>query len=86
MLERILLKLTSTKFWSYVSVLVVAALALCNAGDDTVTKVSALIIAFGNCVCYTFANVWQKSQYNDSTEIVESITVDGEEEEDGEED
>lgn len=48
-------KLSSRKFWAMIAVIVTSILTLVNVGDDTVTKVAAVVTAFGAAIAYIFA-------------------------------
>lgn len=48
-------KLSSRKFWAMIAAIVTSVLTLVNVGDDTVTKVAAVVTAFGAAIAYIFA-------------------------------
>lgn len=48
-------KLSSRKFWAMIAAIVTSILTLVNVGDDTVTKVAAVVTAFGAAIAYIFA-------------------------------
>ena len=66
MLERIAVKVTSSKFWAFVSTFVVGTCVLFHVDVDTYTQIGALILIFGDLVVYTFANVEQKKNELDA--------------------
>lgn len=67
--EVLIRKISSRKFWSLVAGLVVAILVLMNAGDDTITKVSALVTALGSIVGYMFAEAYVDGKRESSNVI-----------------
>lgn len=65
-------KLSSRKFWAMIAVIVTSILTLVNVGDDTVTKVAAVVTAFGAAIAYIFAEASvDKSRTNNTEEILD---------------
>lgn len=60
MLERIAVKVTSSKFWAFVSTFVVGTCVLFHVDSDTYTQIGALILILGDMIAYTFGNIAQK--------------------------
>ena len=75
MKKRILQKVTSTKFWSYVSVFVLSVCAFFHFDEQTETQIGALIIALGNVIVYTFGNITQKHITNKHEQKMNEIEV-----------
>lgn len=67
MKKRILLRITSTKFWAFLAVFVVAVYMLFQPGVDTKVQIAAVITALGDVVCYTCGNIASKA-YNPENE------------------
>lgn len=61
MKNRIMVKLTSSKFWAYLSVFVISVLILFGVDSSTNERVAAMIVALGNCIVYTCGNISQKN-------------------------
>lgn len=66
--KRILLTLTSGKFWAFLAVFVVSVYALFMPGGDTSVKITAAITALGDVVAYTIGNVMSKKYRPDDKE------------------
>jgi len=58
--ERILLTLTSGKFWAFLAVFVVSVYALFMPGGEVPVKITAAITALGDVVGYFISNVMSK--------------------------
>jgi len=55
-------KLSSRKFWALLAGLATAALVLANVPEDTITRVVALIGAFGSIAVYMLAEAYVDGQ------------------------
>lgn len=55
-------KLASRKFWALLAGLATAALVLANVPEDTITRVVALIGAFGSIAVYMLAEAYVDGQ------------------------
>ena len=78
LLERVAVKLTSSKFWTFLAVFVVSVMAFLGADGNSQTQITAIIIAFGDMVVYVFGNVAQKAVLSDTAYDDESEVVDDE--------
>ena len=75
MKERILQKVTSSKFWSYLSVFVLSVCAFFHFDEQTEAQIGALIIALGNMIVYTFGNITQKHITNKHEQKIKEMEV-----------
>ena len=66
--ERILLTLTSGKFWAFLAVFVVAVYKIFEPGADVKTQLYAAVLALGDVVAYMVTNVMAKKYKPDTKE------------------
>ena len=48
-------KLSSRKFWALITALILSIIAFCNLNENTVGKISSMIMAFGSVCVYTLS-------------------------------
>lgn len=77
MLERVLIKVTSSKFWGFAAVFALSVVSFTSASEDTAAKIAAMILALGDLIVYTCSNVAQKKIERDGEVAeIERVTVD----------
>lgn len=64
-INRVLLKISSTKFWAFLGVFIMSVMVLFGADKESQNQIYAMIIALGDLIVYCTANVAQKKVTKD---------------------